>query len=235
MTLSTIDYLTNIIARICSYILIYTVVNALSARFYRLMGDDSSEEYTSFDPFIHIDIPGLLIITFLGFGWLKIIPINTSYIRRDSLYPIKVAAMICAGPFIALSLALACLFISVLFFGPQSLFIAAQGMHLVVVPLYALSQIFSVASSSSIGLLFILLAFCFYATLTAAFLFIINSMRLFLQSPLARPLWDLQYGEIIALVLEVIVLIIGLIPLRMIFLYGVIAFTELSARLLGLL
>ena len=62
-----------------------------------LLGDDTAERQgrLTFNPLVHIDISGLLLLVFAGFGWGKPVPYNPNNLRNRRVGEALVAL---AGP-----------------------------------------------------------------------------------------------------------------------------------------
>lgn len=74
----TIEALISFIILIAAYTITGTIAGCFQAWVTKKMGDPTAEEegYLTLNPFMHIDIVGMIFLLYLGIGWTKHIPIN---------------------------------------------------------------------------------------------------------------------------------------------------------------
>jgi Zn-dependent protease len=81
----------------------HELAHAWTAHFF---GDDTPEMNgrLSFNPAVHLDIMGVLVFLFVGFGWAKPVPVNPYVLRKRSPYAMMWVSL--AGPLANLVLAI---------------------------------------------------------------------------------------------------------------------------------
>ncbi len=80
----TTDDLILYAIRIIVFLLIIPIHESAHALMAKWLGDDTAEKKgrISLNPIVHLDIAGLILMLFLGFGWAKPVPVNVSNLKK---------------------------------------------------------------------------------------------------------------------------------------------------------
>lgn len=70
--------------RILVFMLVIPIHESAHGLMAKWLGDDTAEKQgrISLNPFVHLDITGLILMLLLGFGWAKPVPVNVSNLKK---------------------------------------------------------------------------------------------------------------------------------------------------------
>ena len=70
--------------RILVFLLVIPIHESAHGLMAKWLGDDTAEKQgrISLNPFVHLDITGLILMLLLGFGWAKPVPVNVSNLKK---------------------------------------------------------------------------------------------------------------------------------------------------------
>lgn len=113
-------FLAERIVRLIAMIAVASPVGCCRAWFARFMGDPTAEEqgYMTLNPFQHIPFIGFIMLLFLPFGIINVIPINPAN-YHDPHRRIKIGAVAFSGVVSYFLLAVIALIVLTLFVGPN--------------------------------------------------------------------------------------------------------------------
>lgn len=77
LSLSTAEILIGVITLLCAYLISVSITGFLRAWIADAMGDSTGKDlgFLTLNPFAHVDIVGLMVLFWIGFGWGRYIPV----------------------------------------------------------------------------------------------------------------------------------------------------------------
>ncbi len=118
INLASAELLFALILLVAAYLVSHTINGCLQSYIISCLGDNTArdEGYMSPNPFMHIDLFGLLVLIFLGIGWMQTVPIDPyAFIGKWRYVRLFVAYF--TEAVVALLLTIVSLVVSVVFFG----------------------------------------------------------------------------------------------------------------------
>src|SRR5579872_1403145 len=177
MNLDTLKLLITVITFFVAYLFSATIAGSFRAWVAHKMGDYTATSLglLTANPIAHIDLFGLIMLLFFGFGWGKHVPINPFNIHQP-YRPLKLVMAYMSDTFAYFISALLGTVILMVAFGPGMLF-TARAMLLCMpnmTHLYLINEC-PTFSSASIVISFILIAFVYLNVLLAVLTGIMNT------------------------------------------------------------
>lgn len=217
-----------------AYAVSITLAEAGQAWLASCMGDDSAarQGWGSLNPLNHMDIMGTLLILFIGFGWVRSLPLNPNHMKQ-SFQGLRIMLVYMAQSIIYSAVALVALSILVLLFGGPSLTFAISRSLADTTPLTSFATMYPHKSSLEIvGALF-LIALVIYNVFIASISIIAHGFRYVMMRLRSRSVvsGDLSEGSLFPVIahdddlswISVFVLLIFLSPILRYFLVVAIA------------
>jgi hypothetical protein len=186
------------------------------------LGDSTAEDagFLTWNPFVHLDILGFILLIFTHLGWGRFIPFNPLNIQGKYRLP-KIFLMHSVETIVSTTIALIALIIAVVMYGTDSITLLGSLMNYETVPLKTAVGLRSLEKCSSFSIIFVLLllVFAFFNTFIAVLSFILNSFRFALIIGFERGYKYIEYSEYLTIIAPMLFIFLFANPLRQYLLY----------------
>lgn len=184
LSLDTATFIVQQVTFLLAYIVSVTITGAFTAWLTDKMGDSTGRDfgYMTLNPFVHINLLGMLFIVWAKIGFGNRIPIDPSNIRAPYRW-FKVAIAYYADAVACLILGFLALLAVLILFGPIAPGMIKQLLYRCSYDLshVDISQMCPTFTSGRITAIFILLATAYLNVVLSAIRFITNSFYLYLE------------------------------------------------------
>ena len=205
------EFLFALIVLFTAYFISHTINGYLQSWIISKLGDDTAKEvgYMSLNPWMHIDLFGILALVFLGIGWLQTVPIDP-YAFIGSWRYLRLLLAYFTESFISIGIASIALFFNVYMFGYYLtnhlivklfnyysnffLVLFKGGPHLNLASLFTQQQ-----SPASIAIALLLVTLVYFNILVATISIIFNTFRYALVVGFERGYSYIEYAEFVSL------------------------------------
>lgn len=233
LSIETATFIVQQITFLSAYVLSVSMTGAFTAWLTDKMGDSTGRDfgYMTLNPFMHINLLGMLFIVWAKIGFGNRVPIDPSNIRSP-YRSLKVAVAYYADAAACLVLAFISLFVLLILFGPSVvsmiktlLYCAGDLSHMQI------AQICPTFSSARITAIFIFLAMAYLNLILGVVRLIVNSFYLFME---IRPgaMHDSNQNYYMTLIVPFILVIVFASPLMSLVVQLLTSVAYLLTRLL---
>lgn len=177
LNMQTTELLITTLTFFLAYLVSVTISGSFRAWVAEKMGDETGAAlgFLSFNPFVHVDMLGLLFLVVFFFGWGRYVPINHFNIE-DPYRRLKIAAAYFSDTIIHFFSALIGIILLIVAVGPQMLLFAQQMIrHRSAMSHFFLVQSFPFLPSLTLTLSFIVIAFIYLNVILGVLTLIMNS------------------------------------------------------------
>lgn len=234
LNLSLTQSLATTISLFCAYLISVPLTGAFQAWVSKKMGDDAAQEagFLSFNPMVHIDPIGMILLVIFGIGWGKQIP-SDAHAIKNSHRILRLILVHSAETLMSLCIALSSLLIMILSFGLSPLFGAFEMFFSGNVPIHTFANLWPQASSLSIAAILLLMALVFFNIFIATLSFVTHGIRFALVLGFERGYDYVEYADYLIFLAPIIILLFFADTLRGIFMYSIVYGAYMLGYLLG--
>jgi hypothetical protein len=214
--------------------LAFAIAGAGQALLAKYFGDSTAEEagYISLNPFAHIDLLGIVLISWCGFGWVSNVPINPHNIRNP-WRSLKLLLIYGIESILAFGLSVITALLFLKFFAPESLL---PGLFLFFSSASSFSTFatfYPQHSSWVIVIALFLLAFISATVLVTTLSFFFNSFRLIVALIMEQDSLFFYQHQLLLTIVPLLVMIFYIGKLQTLVLYGLLLTIHTVFSLLG--